>query len=267
MQSNEYREMKKRGFFTSKELADICSVNRMTVVRMEERGLLYPDFTSKSKVRYYSLNSLLHLKHILLLEKCGLTTDQIKEIRGDTAHNPEIISNLLDDLIMTFTIFDAEKDPFTNEKKGKIRDFDMRDHLCFVKEIPETTEWKEGFRHFHDAIDEAVHTGLNLIGGSPSIVGRLSDSGELILKRVYVPVAENKQAEGLTKVSGTAVLYASWYGDPKSVNEAFKAMHQEALNRNYRPRGDCIVASLDDYYSIEDSNMDDVYLFLILPVC
>lgn len=266
MRTSEYREMKKNGFFTSRELADICSVNRMTVVRMEERGLLMPDCVGETGIRYYSLNGLLQLKHILLLERCGLNTKQIKGLFGDTVNNPGIISQMLDDLIMTITIIDADKDPFTNNKKGKIRDFDIRENLCFIKEFPETSSWDEGFCQFHNAIHEAVSKNLRMVGGAPSIGGRLSDDGELILEKVYVPVAESSESEDLVLVPGMPVIYASWYGDPTGVRDAFKTMVKEADKRGYTPRGDCLAVIMEDYYSIKDFDKEETYLFLMLPV-
>ena len=266
MRTQEYREMKKKGYFTSRELADICSVSRMTVVRMEERDLLQPDSIGETGVRYYSLNGLMQLKHILLLERCGLNTGQIKGLFGDTVNNPDIISQMLDDLIMVVTIIDADKNPFTNGKEGKIRNFDMKESLCFIRDFPETSSWDEGFYQFHHAVREAVDQNLKLVGGAPSISGRLTPEGELILDKVYVPVAESREAVELTQVPAMSVIYASWYGNPDGVKEAFHAMVKEAEKRNYTPRGDCLAVIMDDYYSVKDFDKEETYLFLMLPV-
>ena len=266
MRTQEYREMKKKGYFTSRELADICSVSRMTVVRMEDRDLLKPDYTSETGIRYYSLNGLLQLKHILLLERCGLNAKQIKNLLGDTANNPEIISQMLDDLIMIITVIDADKNPFTNGKEGKIRNFDMKGSLCFIKEFPETSSWDDGFYHFHHALREAVDCSLKLGGSAPFIGGRLSPEGELILNKAYVPVAGANEQAALTLVPGMHVIYASWYGNPVGVKNAFRAMVKEAEKRNYIPRGDCLIAIMDDYYSTKELDEEEPYLFLMLPV-
>ena len=266
MRSNEYRNMKDKGFFTSRELADICSVNRMTVIRMEERGLLTPEYKTNAGVRYYSLNGLMQLKHILLLEKCGLNSSQIKDLFGDTVNNPDIISNMLNDLIMVMTILDADKDPFTNYKKGKIRSFDMNEHLCFIRDFEPTGDWDVIFRQFHDALKYAADKKYKMVTDAPSLSGRLTEDGELLIDRVYIPVRHTKNNEGLEMRPGTRIIYASWYGDPAGVRNAFKAMYKEAENRNYKPRGDCLVVSMADHYSMTDYDRNDVYLFLMLPV-
>lgn len=266
MRSNEYRKMKENGLFTSREIADICSVNRMTVVRMEERGLLMPDHVAPSGVRYYSLNGLMQLKHILLLEKCGLNSSQIKDLFGDTVNNPDIISNMLNDLIMVMTILDADKDPFTNNKAGKIRSFDIKDYLCYIKDFTPTNDWNQVFFEFHEALSEVADRDYKLTTGSPSISGRLTEDGELMLDRIYVPVGPSKNTEDLVNVPEERVIYASWYGNPSGVKKAFKAMAEEAKERKYKPRGDCLVISMADHYSMKEYDMDDVYLFLMLPV-
>ena len=267
MRSNEYKEMKAKGYFTSQEVADICSISRMTVIRMEERCLLEPDIVKESGVRYYSLDRLMQLRHILILENCGLNTMQIKGLLGDTVSTPDIIPELLEDLIILVTITDADRDPFTNGKAGKIRNFEMKETHCYVKDCDEINNWEDAFSCFHEAIKEAIECKFKLVGGSPPYIeGECTEEGKLVPKKIYVPVADKKNAEGLACVPSSTVMYASWYGNPTGVADAFLAMKEEAKKRNYTPKGNCIISIMNDFHSMKDFTEDDIYLFLMLPV-
>jgi hypothetical protein len=167
---------------------------------------------------------------------------------------------------MVMTILDADKDPFTNYKKGKIRSFDMNEHLCFIRDFEPTGDWDVIFRQFHDALKYAAEKKYKMVTDAPSLSGRLTEDGELLINRVYIPVRHTKNDEGLEMRPGTRIIYASWYGDPAGVKNAFKAMYEEAEARNYKPRGDCLVVSMADHYSMVDYDRNDVYLFLMLPV-
>ena len=66
-------------YFSPKELCDITGVSLRTLHFYHEKELLIPDQIGDNGYRYYSVEDITKLQHILFLRELDLTLSQIKD--------------------------------------------------------------------------------------------------------------------------------------------------------------------------------------------
>lgn len=153
-------------YFSPKELCDITGVSLRTLHYYHEKELLIPDQIGDNGYRYYSVEDIAKLQHILFLRELDLTLSQIKDyFSKDTLFKNEVLRENYDYIVMKRdklnTIIQQLKYHFDSDKNEEIEVTNMKEFDLNAQYENEAalkygdTKYYQAYKEQHESMNEA----------------------------------------------------------------------------------------------------------------
>lgn len=252
--------------------ANACNVSRSTILRLEKEGLVLPAYTDpQSGYRYYSVENLAEILHILHLQSLGFTKKELTGIKDQPARfrralearraEQEALLRELEDLTSRISA--------PNTIRVRRIDLPACSYYVQQKQLLHTPENLRSFAlsSYDRFVSERLHGSNELpMLLHPTDLGRTHNGrfdGQSHMMRCLIPAPGSRHRDVLEQPGCTAfqLVCRCDYNDSSSL---FARLRESALQSGLTPSGAVFVAGLPELFFGADSSMRNATLRLIL---
>ena len=265
-------EMKIKELFQITEAARACGLSRSTLLRMEEKGLLTPAYTSPdSGRRYYDNHNVARIMQIEKFKAMGLSSEQIIDyfVRGgDAGDMLTVLERRLHDLQRSV-------------EEMRLRALKPPNISVQVMTLPAVTccmRWSVGlttadrYAEMYAFYSECVRKGCVLSNEPLFAIMDRKDYLEGIIgdtpypNAVCVPMRADKAPEDAVVLPECRVLSVLYCGEYKNIDEAWLTLGREVKARGLKPVAPPRVLGIVAPYTGREIDTGRYCSRLVLPV-
>lgn len=264
----------KKDLFTIGQVCKVCTVSRSTILRLEDRGLIFPAYyDEKSGYRYYDNNNIAKLLQIKAFQEMGLQYNDIAEYYNSNGNSAAIVGKLEKRMLVLKRALDEMKLRIEDKNHLTAEIIDLPDYICYVREYTGTSI-SDRYRNMYDLYHEACEKGYRPLAAEPLFVINKRDDfydGEFRYKEKInyiccLPLEPDCASEETTKIPGGKALSVLHYGNYAAINEAYNFLGKKVLELNLKPAGYPRTLGLVAPYTGREIKPDKYVTRLVLPV-
>lgn len=235
--------MDTKNLYQISEVAHACNVSRSTILRMEEKGLLYPFYVSKeSGRRYYDNYDIAKINHVEHFKEMGMTTEEIRMYYTSSDGEHEVLAHLEEKLYLLQRSVEEMRLRVNRTEDMQVQLIDMPTEYCCVHHSEGRTALD--VKKTVDAFCKLCIKRGVVIARRPMFAVLESDvyitrnfGEDLFPFQVCIPVVPEKAPDDVVVFPACKALSVIYYGDYCRSNEAWERLVQELKARDLTPQG------------------------------
>ena len=272
--------MEKNGkkLFTINQIANLCSVSRATLIRMEEDGILQPAYKNPDNgYRYYDSENALTVIHNLSLQRLGLTHKEIKTYspESDFSSFLELLEKKrrhLEDLISEIKARLASTDEYEIEETLTPK------CVCYTKKLNNIKYISVIPGLVRETLIEAMNKGFTIEWRIPnSVMADFSDflNGDFNRKPhdyiVCIPVVLkgkcNENDGNLIWFEADKAISILFSGDARNIKDACIRLGRHLNDNGFKPCGKGRFMGIINEFPRYENPENNHAARIIVPVC
>lgn len=228
-------------YFPIAMVAKACGISRSTILRLEEKGLLTPVYTSpESGRRYYDNHNISRILQIQHLHAMGLSTNEIIQYyksNGDITGGLSILQEKLSLLQRSIDELSIRAQKIPALETSII---ELPEYVCITKEHHGLYN-SEKYNAMYEFYSEAIEKGYRLSPEPLFIINKRTDyldgyiSSEPFDFITCIPLQKETATADAVTFPACTVLSVLIYGDYKLLNKAILLLGEEIKRLNLTP--------------------------------
>ena len=264
MISKEQRIQRQNGYFTPNEASKLLNISTRTFLRLYDEGFIH-ESSKYGKNKYFSIDSIIKLRSVMVDKKLGVTNEQIKQIYS-TGVTKELYDKIYGNTLLWAQLMQADLDPFYAGKIGRIIDVNIPKVNQYIKEFTPAVGWDAVVKSVHEALLEVFNKGYTVHSFAPQAVIDINEDGEPVIRKVMISVPEENDAETVLSTANRA-FFAAWYGGVDGVStpsSVFDEMDRYKEAARITQKGQKTAIFIQDFASIDNYDPSMFYVYLSL---
>ena len=264
MISNEQRIQRQNGYFTPNEVSKMLNISTRTFLRLYDEGFIC-ESSKYGKNNYFSIDSIIRLRNVIVAKKLGLTNEQVKQMYL-TGVTKELYDDTFGKTLLWAQLSQSELYPFSAGQIGRVIDISIPAVNLYVKEFTPAVGWDAVIKYVHETLLEAYGKGYTVHCFGPQAAIDFNEDGEPVISKVMIPVPEENNAETVLSTANRA-FYAAWHGSvngtitPASV---FEEMEKYKEAGRITQEGQKVAIFIQDFASKDNYDPSMFYVYLSL---
>lgn len=258
--------------FSISQAAKACNISRSTLIRLENRGLLTPAYTSpKSGRRYYDNNNITRVLEIQKFQAMGFNTEETIPYFSENGNAKELLSILEKKLSVLQDSISEMRLRAHDVPAMEVQMTELPETVCCVRRCTGLSV-KDKYDAMYDFFHECVKNGYVLSCQPLFVIRDYTDYLEGITPstpydfQVCVPVLPEYAPENAVRFNVCNALSLLYYGNYSKVEEAFIRLGSEVRKRGLTPAGSVRIIGRVAPYTGREIAPDMYCSQLVLPV-